>query len=49
MIQAWKSKSPKLSLELLKIKTDEILSLLKRGEIDLGVLALALHESALKE
>ena len=38
-----------LSFELLKMKADEILSLLKRGEIDLGILALALYELSLKE
>ncbi len=49
VIQAWKIKFPKLSFELLELKTDEILSALKRGEIDLGILALPLHESSLKE
>lgn len=49
ILSAWKEKFPSVEYELHELKTEEIVTQLQSGQIDLGVLALPLNLSQLKE
>ena len=49
VLKIWREKFPRVEFELHELKTEEIVRKLQSGEIDLGILALPLDISQLKE
>ena len=48
-LKSFREKNPGLTLFIKDLKTDEILAGLKKGELDMGLLATPLHEAKLTE